>query len=78
MFVSMCRSTTVPHHLMDEDEISVSGHSVGIVENPLFADDDTGGSGPTYAALRAKEKKKEAEVSINQCCTLLKNDCWYM
>ena len=53
---------------MDEDDISVSGHSVGIVENPLFADDGTGGSGPTYAALRAKEKKKEAEVRTNKLC----------
>ena len=37
-----------------------SAHSIGVVENPLYADDE-GGFEPTFAALSAKEK--EAEVS---------------
>ncbi len=45
----------------DQDDISVSGHSIGIVENPLFADNDGLEEMPSYAALSAKEKA--AEVS---------------
>ena len=51
---------SMPHHLMDDqDDISMSGHSVGVVENPLFADNDDLDFTPTYAGL----KEKEAEVS---------------
>ena len=53
----------------EEDDISVGGgHSAGIVENPLYAENDDLDSSPTYAALRAKEK--EAEVS-HSCPILL-------
>lgn len=37
-----------------------SSQSIGIVENPLYAEDE-GGFQPSFAALSAKEK--EAEVS---------------
>ncbi len=45
----------------DQDDVSVSGHSIGIVENPLFADNDGLEDMPSYATLSAKEKA--AEVS---------------
>lgn len=47
--------------MMDDiAEESRSTHSIGIVENPLYAEDE---AGPTYAGLTAKEK--EAEVCIS-------------
>ena len=45
----------------DQDDVSVSGRSIGIVENPLFADNDGLEDMPSYATLSAKEKA--AEVS---------------
>ena len=51
----------MPHHLMDDqDDISVSGHSIGIVENPLFGGDHDDMASTSFAALSAKEK--EADV----------------
>lgn len=38
-----------------------SSQSIGIVENPLYAEDEGGLQMPSFAALSAKEK--EAEVS---------------
>lgn len=62
IFLTCNRSDNLPHQLMDDqDDISVSGHSIGIVENPLFADNDGLEEMPSYAALSAKEKA--AEVS---------------
>ena len=62
-FLTSHSDDTMPRHLMDDqDDISVSGHSIGIVENPLFGgdNDEFGSSTPSFAALSAKEK--EAEV----------------
>ena len=47
---------------MDDIEDSRSAHSIGIVENPLYAEDE---AGPTYSGLAAKEK--ESEVCRPQC-----------
>ena len=58
-----CSNDTLPRHLMsDQDDISISGHSIGIVENPMFGETDELDKAPTYAALSAKEK--EAEVRL--------------
>ncbi len=71
----------------DMDDISVSGHSIGIVENPLFADNDGLEEMPSYAALSAKEKAAEVsnmhpilrktvmiEYSIS-ACIILQQSC---
>ena len=42
-------------------EQSRSQHSIGIVENPLYAEDE---AGPTYAGLTAKEKESEVCFSV--------------
>ena len=47
----------IDEHTLDETQ---SSHSIGVVENPLYAEDE--GFEPRFAALSAKEK--EAEVSI--------------
>lgn len=51
----------VPHQLMDDQDDAQSRHSIGIVENPLYAEQE-GFETPTYAGLSAKEK--EAEVGL--------------
>ncbi len=48
----------------DMDDVSVSGHSIGIVENPLFADNDGLEDMPSYATLSAKEKAAEVSSMI--------------
>lgn len=45
----------------DQDDIQ-SRHSIGIVENPLYAENDDLDT-PSYAAL--SEKEKEAEVNLH-------------
>ena len=45
---------------------SRSGHSIGIVENPLYADEE---GGPQYSVDIGKDK--EAEVCINHRFTCL-------
>ena len=53
----------MPRHLMDDQEdMSVNRHSVGIVENPLYTENDDFDFAPTYATLNAKQKKKEKEA----------------
>ena len=47
--------------MLDDMEESRSAHSVGIVENPLYAEDE---AGPTYADLTAKEKEAEVCITI--------------
>lgn len=51
---------------MDDMEESRSAHSIGIVENPLYAEDEAGPT-VTYSGLAAKEK--EAEVCIT--CSII-------
>ncbi len=64
-FVNNRNTDNMPHQLMnDQDDISVSGHSIGIVENPLFADNDGLEEMPSYAALSAKEKAAEVSYYI--------------
>lgn len=46
---------------MDDQDDAQSHHSIGIVENPLYAEQE-GFDTPSYAALSAKEK--EAEVCV--------------
>ena len=60
----LCSKDTTPYQMADEDDVFTSDHSVGMVGNSQFADDCTGGSTPTYAALdlRAMEKKETAKV----------------
>lgn len=53
----------VSHERMYDEQTlteTQSSQSIGIVENPLYAEDE-GGFQPSFAALSAKEK--EAEVS---------------
>lgn len=53
--------------MLDQDLEDVhSVHSIGVVENPLYADQEDY-EGPTYAGLAKKEK--ELEVSCN-CASL--------
>lgn len=47
--------------MLDDIEESRSQHSIGIVENPLYAEDE---AGPTYAGLAAREKESEVHISI--------------
>lgn len=52
----LCRPVT-HERMYDEqtlDEVQ-SAHSIGIVENPLYAEDE-GGFQPSFAVLSAKEK----------------------
>ena len=52
--------------MLDQDLDDVhSVHSIGVVENPLYADQEDY-EGPTYAGLQKKEKEleKEGEVRI--------------
>ena len=51
------------HHerMLDDQDDARSAHSIGIVENPLYADQDESGE-PSYANLASKEK--EAEVRL--------------
>ena len=55
--------------MLDDMEESRSAHSIGIVENPLYAEDE---AGPTYSHLAAKEKEAEvckiAKTVINRKC----------
>ena len=56
----------MPRHLMDDqDDITASNrHSVGIVENPLYTENEDIDFTPSFATLSAKQKKRdEAEVS---------------
>ena len=49
--------------MLEEDDVSASDHSVGMVENSQFIIDDyTGGSTSTYAAPHTMEKKEKAKV----------------
>lgn len=50
-------------------EETQSAHSIGIVENPLYADNEVGLDEPRFAALSAKEK--EEEVNLNNIIMLL-------
>ena len=54
--------------MLDDMEESRSAHSIGIVENPLYAEDE---AGPTFSGLAAKEK--EAEVCTT-CSTTHTNE----
>ena len=55
---------------MLDDIESRSGHSIGIVDNPLYAEEE---EGQTYSDLMAKEK--EAEVRTYTCTWLNNVNC---
>ena len=59
--------------MLDDMEQSRSQHSIGIVENPLYAEDE---AGPTYAGLAAKEK--ESEVCISIIHNHAYNEVWFI
>ena len=59
--ITLCRP--VSHERMYDEQTlteTQSAMSIGVVENPLYAEDEVGFQ-PSFAALSAKEK--EAEVS---------------
>jgi hypothetical protein len=53
--------------MLDDMEESRSQHSIGIVENPLYAEDE---AGPTYAGLTAREKESEVRITIMHSHTM--------
>lgn len=52
------RRTKTHEHMLDDQDDTHSAHSIGIVENPLYAEQEDYNT-PSYATL----KEKEAEVS---------------
>lgn len=59
---------------MDDIEESRSGHSIGIVENPLYAEEE---EGQKFSNLMAKEKQAEVCIVIIIMCALLLFSIYY-
>lgn len=59
LFVLTCSRDNFQERMLDDMDDVHSIHSIGVVENPLYADHD-GQDGASYAAL----KKKDEVVSL--------------
>lgn len=65
--IILCRETS-HERMYDEQQLdeTQSAHSIGVVENPLYADEE-GGFEPSFATLSAKEKEAEVSATATEC-----------
>lgn len=55
--------TRTTEQMLDDQDDARSAHSIGIVENPLYSDQEEYDT-PSYASLRAKEVRRSKSSTI--------------